>query len=410
MRIVHIDIKNYRSCIHTNFSPNEHLSVLIGPNGSGKTNVLSAMRLLQALARANHRFVGRSSSPESASPCRFRVTYEVDGKEVVQVATIGIVTNEKNLDEITGHDEYWLIPSMSGQKRLRVPNMLLAEYLLVDGNRRYIAPPRTASHVREYLESIGVNLVAYRAIQRIHEYLSNITYYGASQFTNPGNSPISFEVESEEHRRIGISITGHKKFLFDLYQERREKLPAYDEFIALVGPDGMGLIDEIEFSEINTSASSYSVMTGGKVVTKEKRNLLVVPKFKVSGNELSPSQLSEGTFKTLALVFYIIRDKSSVLMIEEPEVCVHHGLLSSIVELVKSHAQLKQIFISTHSDSVLDRVDVDNIFSVTRSVMGTTVLNIKKKMGHKGLAALRSYLATEGSLGEYWKHGDLENV
>lgn len=152
-------------------------------------------------------------------------------------------------------------------------------------------------------------------------------------------------------------------------------------------------------------------MTGGKVVKKEKTNLLVVPSFKISGNSLSPSQLSEGTFKTLALLFYLVTDKSSILMIEEPEVCVHHGLLNSIVELIEVYSANKQIFISTHSDSVLDRLEVDNVFRVWRTKeAGTQVSNIKRNMKNKELLALKNYLLNEGSLGEYWKHGDLENV
>ena len=98
-------------------------------------------------------------------------------------------------------------------------------------------------------------------------------------------------------------------------------------------------------------------------------------------------------------------------MIEEPEVCVHHGLLSSIVELIKIYSKDKQIFISTHSDSVLDKVTIDNVFKVRRTKdHGSEVSSIRKNMGAKELKALKEYLSNEGSLGEYWKHGDLESV
>lgn len=211
--------------------------------------------------------------------------------------------------------------------------------------------------------------------------------------------------------RRGISITGHKKLLYDIYQEYRNKTESFFEFMDIVGKNGIGLVEKIEFNEIKTSSSSYSVLTGGKVRKLEKTNLLVIPSFKISDNDLSPNQLSEGTFKTLALVFYLVTDNSSLLLIEEPEVCVHHGLLSSIVELICNFSNEKQIIISTHSDSVLDKVDVSNVFSVKRDKKkGTSVSSISKSMKHKELAALKQYLENEGSLGEYWKHGDLENV
>jgi predicted ATPase len=98
-------------------------------------------------------------------------------------------------------------------------------------------------------------------------------------------------------------------------------------------------------------------------------------------------------------------------MIEEPEVCIHHGLLRSIIELIQVFSSNKQIIISTHSDSVLDSVNLNNVFSVKRDPdAGSCINNITKKMQKKELDSLKDFLANEGSLGEYWKHGDLENV
>lgn len=409
MKIVKISIKNYRSCIDTSFSPDDSLSVLIGPNGSGKTNVLTAIRLLPALCYARNRHTGSDDPIKSA--CVLSVTYDVDGISVIQNARISIVTNEKNLDEITNCSEYWLIPSLSQRRRISVPSFFLNEIFQTSHSSLGWSNPNQKKHFVGYLEAQGISSEALPILEKIISFVTKISYYSASQFTNPGSSPISFEVESDATRRIGISITGHKKFLFDVYQEYRGKTDIYSEFMELVGPNGIDLIESIGFDEIKTSSSNYSVMTGGKVVKKEKTNLLVVPSFKISSNTLSPSQLSEGTFKTLALIFYLVTDKSSILMVEEPEVCVHHGLLSSIVELIKIYSKDKQIFISTHSDSVLDTVNIENIFKVKRTKeKGSEVTNIKKRMGAKELSSLRNYLLNEGSLGEYWKHGDLENV
>lgn len=408
MRIAKITIKNYRSCVDTTFAPNEHLSVLIGPNGSGKTNVLSALRLLPALCSPRYT---KSDEPITA-PCELRVVYEVDDTTVVQVAKLSIVTNEKNQDEITNSDEYWVLPDVTGpRRRVHIPSAILTEVFQQRPSLRFPSSSRRHDYFYQYMSDRGIDTQALPILEKVVGFVTSINYYSASQFTNPGSSPISFEVESEAKRRIGISITGHKKLLFDIYQEHRNKSDIYTEFIGLVGPEGIGLIESMDFDEIATSSSNYSVMTGGKVVKREKTNLLVVPSFKISGNRLSPSQLSEGTFKTLALIFYLVTDKSSLLMIEEPEVCVHHGLLSSIVELIKTYSKDKQIFISTHSDSVLDRVTIENVFKVRRTKEhGSEVSSIRKNMAARELKALKEYLSNEGSLGEYWKHGDLESV
>jgi len=406
VKITKITIKNYRSCIDTVFEPHESLSALIGPNGSGKTNVLSAIKLLPALS--THRRSPNSEGPPS-TVSEIKTWFDIDGKTLVHTANLFIVTTEKNQDEILRSEESWYLYDFTGSKKqVRIPSWILTDLLRETGSRVYSTARN--STLLEYLQERGVDTDTLKLFQQVNLFMSRITYYSASQFTNPASSPLSFDVEADSNRRTGISISGHKKFLYDLYLAKRNKDDSYDEFLTLVGPEGVGLIQQVVFKEIPTSSSSYSVMTGGKVVKKEKTNLLVVPSFKVAGNSLSPSQLSEGTFKALALVFYLVTDKSSILMIEEPEVCVHHGLLLSIIELIKIYSTGKQVFISTHSDAVLDKLDFDNVFRVFRSKNGTEVASIKKRLKGAEMAALKDYLTHEGSLGEYWKHGDLENV
>ena len=88
--------------------------------------------------------------------------------------------------------------------------------------------------------------------------------------------------------------------------------------------------------------------------------------------------------------------------------CVHHGLLSSILELIKTYSKQKQIIVSTHSDYVLDHVTPANVFRVTfDKSSGTIVRQIQKTMTTKEYAALRDYLETVGNLGEFWREGGM---
>jgi predicted ATPase len=107
----------------------------------------------------------------------------------------------------------------------------------------------------------------------------------------------------------------------------------------------------------------------------------------------------------LAMLFYVITEKSELLLLEEPEVCVHHGLLKSVIEVIKEYASLKQIIISTHSESVLDYLEPDQIRIVERpEEFGTVVRSLDEIMSKKEIDALRSYLLTVGGLGEFWRH------
>jgi len=333
VRISKISIKNYRTCDEVVFIPHKSLSALIGPNGSGKTNILSAIKLLPALCF--HRTNSFLQDDPMTSACEIKTWYEIDDLSITHTAKLDIVTNEKNQDEIIRSVEHWLVPAGSARRKvINIPSWILFDLYQERNLSQIKQRPRVAS-IMDFLARQGLTGKVVDSLNSAMKLVNGINYYSASQFTNPGSCPISFEVEVDAVRRTGISITGHKKLLYDMYQESRNKTDSYLEFISLVGPGGIGLVEEIEFREIETSSSNYSVMTGANVVKKEKKNQLVVPSFRISGNNLSPSQLSEGTFKTLALIFYLVTDKSSILMIEEPEVCVDHGLLNSIVELIE---------------------------------------------------------------------------
>ena len=169
------------------------------------------------------------------------------------------------------------------------------------------------------------------------------------------------------------------------------------------------MVDEINFLEIEIPSPQYKVLSAGKYKVIESKRKLVIPEFSVDGKKLSPNQLSEGTFKTLALVFYVITDRSKLLLIEEPEVSIHHGLLNSVMEIIRNEAQDKQIVLTTHSDFVLDKINPEKVQLVTRDAKkGTNVKSITKSMKKNEFKALKEYLNECGTLGEYWREGGLE--
>ena len=78
------------------------------------------------------------------------------------------------------------------------------------------------------------------------------------------------------------------------------------------------------------------------------------------------------------------------------------GLLSSILELISVYSREKQMIVSTHSDYVLDHIQPENVFRVSRDrLRGTRVSPIRKTMTQKEYSALRHYLDHEGNLGEF---------
>lgn len=410
VKITKIAIKDYRSCGHTEFSPESRLSILIGPNGSGKTTILSAIRLLKSLALFHSRRSRIDPSEAEGANCSLKVWYECDGQRVIYDASLTISTNDGNEDEILGSSESWYMHDVTGSKaKIKLPIQIAMEHERLKKHYATNKDPGIAQYLKRMVPEAASPLVL-EVIGAIGEFVSRLKYYSASQFTNPSKCPISFEIAQEAGIQRGISITGHKRLMYDIYNGYRGKTKKFDEFLSVVGEDGIGLVDTISFEEVQTSSSTVQVRTGGSVKKKIREKVLVIPNFVIGTSKFSPNQLSEGTFKTLALIFYLVSNEGSLVMIEEPEVCVHHGLLTSIVELIKIYSKDRQVIVSTHSDTVLDKVDPESVFIVRRDeVTGILVTNVTKRLKKKEIQVLKEYLENEGSLGEYWKHGDLEN-
>lgn len=416
VHIERIELTNYRSCNKTAIAFNQNLSALIGANGSGKSNILNGILLLKKITRASR---SRPDEEFFVSGCKLRAWFNVDRKTLKYEAVIRYATNERNIDEVVDATEKWNFKEITGQEKwLGLPLSITYELTRFPSKLPHGISRREREFLlKRYSSLSGVKLpettdweTILTTLEKVFGFVTGISYYSASRFTDPSKCPASFELESNRlSRRFPRLGEEHLHFMYDLYSAYKNNKTEFEEFKSVVGNKGIGLVDTIEYDEIDVPSSVYQVIAGGRVIQREVKKLLVIPNIVIGGLKLSPNQLSEGTFKTLAILFYIITDKSRLLLLEEPEVCIHHGLLASIVEIIKEFSRMKQIIISTHSDYVLDALDPTNVF-VTKldPHKGTMVKHVPNSMSVREYKALKDYLDNFGNLGEYWRHGELE--
>jgi ABC-type lipoprotein export system ATPase subunit len=422
--IAQVELLHYRSCKRTRVELQGTLSALIGPNGSGKTNFLKGLLLLRKLGRQSRY---RADDEVTQSSCKLRATFVVDGKLLPFEALIRYTTNERNVDEVISAKQTWNLQEFARPRRpLKISFSNYREF------REWFHPPGAgeafgrfpAKDLKAFLkrrfgvyygpnQRIGIKELSTftRVLDKAHEFMTGISYYSASQFTDPSKCPTHFEIDEDSRLRRFATRAGdeHVQFMHDLYSAYKDPESKYKEFLSIVGSDGVSLIEDIEYTELDVPANTYKVEIGGRIVSKETKRVWVIPNFLLGSERLSPNQLSEGTFKTLAVVFYLVTDTSRLLLLEEPEVCVHHGLLSSIIELIKLFSLQKQIVLSTHSDFVLDGLQPENVFVVSNDAKrGTIIKHISKALSSRDYRSLRKYLNESGNLGEYWRHGELE--
>jgi len=406
IKIKSINIRSYRSCINTKLELNNKLTALIGINGVGKSTLLNAILLFE---RAFHNNYYRYRNVKGSNICHLNIVIEYKGKDVQIKGKVSFNTDEINLDEITAVDLKWNFKEILGiSDWMDIP---MDDFSLNRINSFYKGNVVFLGGGKVYkVEDIKVIEKAIPYVKEIIEFLHSTKYYSASQFSNPTTFPNFVEIEEKESIRRNRFLETNEKFVFDLYQAHISNNKEYKQFLNTINKTGIGLVDDLRWKELPMPTNTFEVHSGGEVIKKEKNRTLVVPSFIIDGNALSPNQLSEGTIRTIALIFYIITDKSRLLLIEEPEVCVHHGLLSSIISLIKTQADNKQIIISTHSDFILDELKPENLVLVKRdSKKGTKAGFLNKILKKSDYLALRRYLKETGNLGEYWKEGGFGN-
>lgn len=399
IKINKIEIVNYRSCIKTTIDVQDDLTTLIGINGVGKSNILNSLLLLKKINR--NRFFHQQVIQETLKHTGLKFFLTIDKISYTLKSDIYLETDENNLDDVLNVDIFFKKSKDKNQDWLSIPVDLFSyvERLKV------INKPFNDRRIQdEYLKSEEGQLAI-----KIVDFLIGISYYSATQFADPTRCPVSIEIE--EINRIGYRYREvHGKFILDLYSTYKNEKTSFNKFLNTINQNGIGLVDDISFFEHSMSSSSVVVKSVNKINQIEKSKNIIIPSVTIDGATLSPNQLSEGTFKTLALIFYVLNDKSELLLIEEPEVCVHHGLLNSVIALIKQQSKEKQIIISTHSDFVLDKLKPENIILIKKdSQKGTHANHLSKAMSKDDYSALKEYLKTSGNLGEYWKEGGFEN-
>lgn len=373
---------------------------LIGLNGAGKTNILSALTILSETLNNSYRYfyydLEASLPDEEQSTIELHFEDEKGKKLGLKFDLYFDLTKAKN-------------PLSHFKVKYRYLGIKNSRWTTLDNElfRRFHLRHRRGLSF-EYI--IKISRDDFRPLMgMVFEYIAGIEYYSATQFSDPSKCPVSLDLRAGKLSNNYEKAKDHERFLYDMFISFQDDKTAKERYMSIVGDSGLSLIENVEYQEIEIPSSNVRVLAGGRIKTISTKRTIIVPIFTVDGLPLSPSQLSEGTFKTLALAYYIINSNARLLLIEEPEVGVHHGLLSSIVELIKFKSQNQQVIISTHSDVVIDHLNPENILLVKKTSGSTAIHSIAKYMSKNDYEALKLYLKNNGNLGEFWRESGFNN-
>lgn len=124
----------------------------------------------------------------------------------------------------------------------------------------------------------------------------------------------------------------------------------------------------------------------------------------VSVDGVNLGLLSDGTLRMLELLTALLDSSGGVLLIDEPELGIHPGLLARLLAELDAYGQDRQIVIATHSPQVVSWARPDELRLVEREQGQTRVRSLSEQQA----ARVSAYLEEQGSLGDFVYSGGLD--
>lgn len=134
---------------------------------------------------------------------------------------------------------------------------------------------------------------------------------------------------------------------------------------------------------------------------KEGNKELIVLRWKQKGSEdiFNISQLSDGTLRFICLAALLLQPhelQPETIIVDEPELGLHPYAITIFAEMVRQLSNEKQIIISTQSVELLNEFEVEDIIVVDRDDSGSVFKRLDEE-------ELKDWLDNDYALGDLWK-------
>nr|WP_297385899.1 AAA family ATPase [uncultured Roseateles sp.] len=354
-----ITVKGFKSIASIEKLKLGAINVVIGANGSGKSNFIGIFSLLHAL-KAGHLEAYTARAGGANRVLHF-------GSKVSKSMSVHVAfENEQNQYSVS------LIPTSNDE--------------LVSLNETVYFWDR--SHPRPYTESLAR---AGREAGISSEHSTKIAAYVREHFDRwrvyhfhdtSSTSPMKQTADLNDNAYLRADGSNLASFLYFLKQKHNESYELIRKSVKRVAP----------FFE--------DFQLGPQKLNPEKIRL----EWRHVGSEdyFDASSLSDGTIRFIALATLFLQPVSlrpSVILVDEPELGLHPYAVTMLASLVKQSAAQTQVILSTQSPLLLDNFDPADVLVADRVDGGTQLkrLDVDK---------LESWLE-DYSLGQLWEKNEL---
>lgn len=349
MIISKIELFNWKNFHRCEVGVQERCFV-VGANAAGKSNFIDALRFLRDVAK-------QGGGLQTAVRVRGGITKMrcLAAREQSNVK-LAIELSESDSRELCWHYELNFKHTGGGIRENQVK--IVSEKVFSGREQRYVLD-RSAETLGEdeetlkytYLEQPNAN----KDFRVIQQFLQNVEYLNVVPQMVRESASSSYSGDKEDY--YGRNFLKRLALLND--NTRRSYFRKINEFLKLAVPQ----LEELSFVKDEIGVPHL-----------EARYV----HWRTRGSKQQEMQFSDGTLRLIGFLFALI-DSNGVLLLEEPEINLHPGIVAQFPEFIAKIQRVKkggrQVFITTHSYDILSNEGIapEEVLLLTNSPEGTEV-------------------------------------
>jgi predicted ATPase len=364
--IKEITIKGFKSIVDLESFPLRSLNILIGANGTGKSNFISWFRMLREMAeqRLQHWVTVQGGADRI-------VSYGVKTTEEIRsIIKFGLNEYQFSLQPTVGGD-FLIIDDFLFDFESNPLSKPIPMNITNGGKESQLKDCRKVPKNPSDVDEIVANLAQY--------CYKSITRWKIFHFHDTSNTAgVKRKLPLHDNEYLRSDASNLAAYLYRLREENNETYQRIRKTVRLAIP----FFDDF-------------MLKPEQLPTEEKQINLQWKQIN-SDYPLWPSQLSDGSLRFICLTTAVMQpDPPSTILIDEPELGLHPYAITLLGALIRSAAKRMQVIVSTQSVSLVNEFGVEDIVIVDRQDGATTFNRLDEK-------ELKQWLK-DYSLGELWE-------
>lgn len=347
-----VAIKGYKSIKECNLTLNS-INVLIGSNGAGKSNFISAFTLLQDVLKKNLQISVGKSGINSLFYNGIKETDSISFEFFFDLNSYGFTLIPTDDNRIIFQKEYFGYYGYSYDNESNVAR----------GNTESLWETGTGNKIGDYVIPI------------LKKHNWRVYHFHDTSRT----AKVKQEHNISNNQSLMFDASNLAAFLYRLKHNYEKSYNEIVETIRLIAP----YFDDFMLEP------------------KESNNELIVIRWQQKDCEdvFNASQLSDGTLRFICLTTLLLQPSElqpATIIVDEPELGLHPYAITMFADMVKQVSSKKQIIISTQSVELLNEFDVEDVVVVNKGEDGSS------KFSRLNEDELKDWL-DDYSLGDLWQ-------